>query len=284
MAKAQAYLVGIDGGGSGCRVAIADATGRLIAEGAAGPANASTDVDEAVRNVLAALAATGMADDLAEANAHVGLAGIMCEYDASKFAAHLPFARVTVTDDRPTTLAGALGGKDGLLAAVGTGSFVGVQADGKARFLGGWGNRIGDQASGAWAGRALLEKVLLAHDGLSQHTTLTNAVLAGFQGDPNAIVTFAKEAAPADLASFAPRIFEAARDDDHTAIDIVNRGAAYLDQTFALLDPGPGAPLCLTGGLGPLYRDWISPSYAARLIEPAGSALDGALLLAGRQT
>ncbi|OZA10560.1 MAG: hypothetical protein B7Y02_10395 [Rhodobacterales bacterium 17-64-5] len=41
---------------------------------------------------------------------------------AARVAAHLPFAQSTVTDDRPTTIAGALGEANGALAAIGTAS------------------------------------------------------------------------------------------------------------------------------------------------------------------
>ena len=49
------YLVGVDGGGTGCRAAIADLTGRLLGQGAAGPANATTDLAQTIVNVRVAL-------------------------------------------------------------------------------------------------------------------------------------------------------------------------------------------------------------------------------------
>ncbi len=282
------FIVGVDGGGSGCRAAIADFDGGIIGKGSAGPANATTDFDEAVQNVRSAMSMAltdaGLSEDDAKAAlAHVGLAGIMSQADADRFVAQLPFARATVTDDRPTSHAGALSGKDGLLAAIGTGSFVGARTEGTLRFLGGWGLQLGDHASGAWLGRALLEQVLLAEDGLRERSPLTDSVLEDFHADPNAIVAFARSAAPADYAALAPSVFEAADAGDPLGVELVQRGTAYLETAFAHLDPGPETPICLTGGLGPLYRHWIAKAYAARLVKPAGTALDGALLLARRQ-
>lgn len=49
------FLIGCGGGGTGFRVAIADARGRSVAQGAAGPAIATSDRAIAARNVGGAL-------------------------------------------------------------------------------------------------------------------------------------------------------------------------------------------------------------------------------------
>ncbi|MDE3240946.1 MAG: ATPase, partial [Paracoccaceae bacterium] len=50
-------FLGIDGGGTGCRAAVADARGRILGRGKAGPANIVTDPDGARANILAATVA-----------------------------------------------------------------------------------------------------------------------------------------------------------------------------------------------------------------------------------
>ncbi|MDA9865439.1 N-acetylglucosamine kinase, partial [bacterium] len=129
----QGFSLGVDGGGSGCRAAIGDANGVVIGNGHAGPANATTNFGEAVSNVQAAismaLAEAGLRQDaLHSMQAHIGLAGILSQADADRLKSQLSIPQARVTDDRPTNLAGALGGKTGLLAAVGTGSFIGAQS------------------------------------------------------------------------------------------------------------------------------------------------------------
>jgi glucosamine kinase len=57
-------------------------------------------------------------------------------------------------------------------------------------------------------------------------------------------------------------------------------GADYIVNSLTALGYTAGAPLCLTGGLGPHYANYLPTSYNTNLIEPKGSALDGALLLA----
>jgi len=282
----QPYQIcAVDGGGTGCRVAIACRDGTVAARATGGSANVATDPEQAMRNVLdtvrRAAGALGLsAPALRGMVAHVGLAGVLDAADAAFVAARLPFARCVVTDDRATSLAGALGPDDGALLAIGTGSFIAIRRGGAARLLGGWGFALGDQASGAWLGRALLEQVLLAHDGLAAHSALTAAVLAQFDGAPSCIVAFARAAQPSDHAAFAPRIVEAAAAGDAVALALMARGAAYLNGALATAGLSAGEALCLTGGLGPHYAPLLAPEYR-RAIRPAlGAALDGALALA----
>lgn len=279
---APPLAIGIDGGGSRCRAAVAGPEGRVLGRGEAGPANVSTDLDEALASIRAAvgaaLAAAGAAADAVGA-AHAGLAGVMTEADARRVAAALPFPSA-VTDDRPTSVAGALGARDGALAAVGTGSFLALKRGAALRCVGGWGAEVGDQASGAWLGRALLERVLLACDGLAPGTGLTSVTLAAFGGDPNAIVRFAAAARPADLAAHAPAVVEAADAGDPAAADLMRRGAAYLTQALDAFALREDEVLCLIGGLGPRYAAWLSPGHRGRAVPPEGDALDGALRLA----
>ena len=52
----MAFFLGIDGGGSGCRAAVADADGRIVGQGRGGPANINTDAEGAAVSILAATA------------------------------------------------------------------------------------------------------------------------------------------------------------------------------------------------------------------------------------
>ncbi len=275
------YVIGVDGGGTGCRAALVDADGSVRATAEAGPANATTDFAAAVQNVHAAIAAVCAQLDAAPETlgAHIGLAGIMSAADGARFRDALGLPLAAVSDDRPTMLAGALGGEDGALAAIGTGSFVAASNRGVFRTVGGWGLHLGDQASGAWMGKALLQHVMLVHDGLAEPSPLTEAVLERF-GSAEGLVSFAAEAQPQDYAELAPRIVHAAETSDAVGMDLMQRGGDYLSQALLSLQPGADAPICLTGGLGPHYARWIAPGLADRITPAKGSALDGALILA----
>ena len=67
-----------------------------------------------------------------------------------------PFAGVKVYDDIDIAHAGALGGEDGGVIIVGTGSAALAIVGGERFQSGGWGFPIGDQMSGAILGRELV--------------------------------------------------------------------------------------------------------------------------------
>lgn len=276
------YLIGVDGGGTSCRATLLSGPNARY-DVVLGPANVSTDFDAALDTINAALAqlaeraGLGMAD-LARAHAHLGLAGVMNTAIANRVAAHLPFPQAQVTDDRPTTIAGALGEVDGALAAIGTGSFIGRQVAGRIHGVGGWGFYIGDQASGAWLLRRCLEEVMLAVDGFAAHTDLSRAILKEHGDDPGQIVLFSLNSQPADYARLARDVVAAAEAGDPLGARLMQEGAAYIRRALDVVGWTSSEAFCLTGGLGPAYARWLNlPSIA-----PKGTALDGALALAAR--
>lgn len=274
--------VGVDGGGTGCRAVIGTAN-QVLGEGRGGSANVTSDPNSAIRSVLGAIdnacAAAGL-HDLSNAHAHIGLAGVLTAQQAGSVRAAMPFGAASITDDRPTTLAGALGSNDGIVAAIGTGSFIGSRRGADFRYIGGWGLALGDEASAAWLGRSALSETLLACDGMQDETDLTKTVFDKFGDDANAIVDFATTATPADFGAFAPFVTDAGKTDDSIATRLMKDGGLYIELAFACLKPRKGEPFCLTGGLGPSYAPFLSPAAQEWLRPGEGSALDGALTLA----
>lgn len=282
VSESNPILIGVDGGGSSCRAAIT--VGGRRYEAKRGGANVSTDFDAAIATIRDALDAVrtdcGLgAEQFHAGQAHLGLAGVMNDAVAARVAAALPFAHIAVTDDRPTALAGALGDADGAVAAIGTGSFLARQTGGQAHLAGGYGFAIGDQASGAWLGRALFERVMLCIDGFAPWTDLGRALLAEHGADPSALVAFSVAARPRDFAGFAPRI---AASDDPLAVSLMSEGAAYIHTGLTAMGWRDGQALCLMGGLGPSYRAHLPQAMQDAVATPKGSALDGAMTLAAR--
>ncbi|WP_341212757.1 BadF/BadG/BcrA/BcrD ATPase family protein [uncultured Limimaricola sp.] len=282
MNDSATLFLGLDGGGTGCRAALW--RGGLLGQGAAGPANLTTDFDGGIANLLRAIAnaalAAGLPDEaLTGAIGHAGLAGVQSEAMAARAARRLP-GRCRVTEDRDIAIAGALGASaDGAVLAIGTGSFVGLRRGGAIRAVGGWGLQLSDQASGGWIGRAALAATLEAVDGMRARTDLTEALLARLGGAPQDIVGFAATARPADFGTLAPMVMEAAAAGDGTAREIVERGAQWLDRALDTLGHRADEPIYLTGGLGPLYRAALERP-GRRFADPQGTPLDGALILA----
>ncbi|MEM7320558.1 MAG: BadF/BadG/BcrA/BcrD ATPase family protein [Pseudomonadota bacterium] len=286
MGKTQPYhIVGIDGGGSGCRVRVANRQNSELGAATGGPANFATDPQQTLRNVQEAVARALALASLTEAQvnlcvAHVGLAGILRQSDADAVAAGLPFSRCKVTDDRLTSVTGALGTSDGTLLAIGTGTFVAVRQNSDIRYFGGWGLPLADQASGAWLGREALKHCLLVNDGLERETDLTRTLLSRFDNDPNTLVAFAGNAQPSDYAVFGPTVVEAAKNGDETGLALMARGTGYLKSCLDAATLSDDDVICLTGGIGPHYAPYFDRAYRDRIVPARGTALDGAMQLA----
>ncbi|MDH3262683.1 MAG: ATPase [Paracoccaceae bacterium] len=278
-------VVGVDGGGSSCRIALLREGRRHEAE--VGAANVSTDCDAAIASLRDGLArvaaAAGLSmDDLRPCAAYLGLAGVKGAEDAARVAAALPFERVRVEDDRLAAVAGALGEADGAVAGIGTGSFLARRSGGTVRLIGGWGLALGDEASAAWLGRGLLSAVLKTVDGLVEPSPLTEAIFAEHGRDPEAIVAFSLNARPRDYGRLAPRIDEAAQAGDALATHLMRAGAAYIEEALRALGWQHGETLCLVGGVARHYARYLGEEIAPSLKAPKGTALDGALQLAAR--
>lgn len=275
----MALFLGIDGGGTGCRAAVADGSGRILGEGLAGPANIASDVTGAQENILAAArqaltAATGTDAGLPDLRAGLGLAGANAAGVVERLRHALPFARIRVETDAVAAVKGALGARDGIVAAIGTGSVFASQIGGEIRQIGGWGLVLGDDGSGARLGRSLLAAALGARDGFRPMTPLLRAVLEDW-GGPEGVIAFSLAARPADFAKVAPRILGS---DDPAARALVATATADVAASIAVLQTDPALPVTFIGGLGGAYAERLAGKWA--VVPALGSALDGALILA----
>ena len=207
------YMIAIDGGGTSCRVLVADGSGVVLGRGKAGSANIMTDMDGARQNIVAAseaaFADAGLPPDVISASSAVlGLAGANIGNYGERIRVLLPFRRSIVETDAMIALNGALGAEDGAMAILGTGSIFMARSKGTIRSVGGWGFMVGDLGSGARVGRALLQEALLAHDDVHRGSALTSEVLRRFEDDPQTLVEYAHTAKPGEFGTFAPLVFE----------------------------------------------------------------------------
>lgn len=281
-------VLGFDGGGTTCRAAVADLSGRVLGRGSAGAANTASDPDGAVRNILAAAgeAARMAGIDVAafrSVPAYLGLAGWNVEATGAALAARLPFRDCVIDDDAEIALQGALGDGDGAVAVLGTGSVYLARRGGERRHIGGWGFVVGDLGSGAWLGRLLLQNVLLAHDGIIAHSPLTRETLAVFDGDPAGIVRQAQGGKPMDFARLAPSVFEHAERGDPVAASMIDEGVGHVDASLAALVWPECRRLALMGGVSRFYAPRLDARFRSIAVNPAGDALDGAVQLALRR-
>lgn len=281
------FIIGIDGGGTGCRAAIADASGKILGIGKSGPANIMTDMDSSVISILtatdAALSEANLpAKSYSQITACLGLAGANVSGVAEQLQQALPFARSSVVSDGIIALQGAIGDQDGVVVILGTGSVTISRENKRITMKGGWGFKVSDLGGGARLGQKLLEESLLAHDGIYERTALANALLTQFNNEPHAIVRFAHDARPNDFGRFAPMIFEYAAKNDALAEKIINQSVAAIEAALDASMSENQRVLSLIGGLGALYGPRLSPRYKQRLHAPLADALSGAVALAAK--
>ena len=277
-------LIGIDGGGTGCRAIIADANGNLLGSGASGAANIMTNFDGARQNIILAcqqaIKSAGLEqEEISSARAYLGLAGANIGDYATRMIEALPFQQCHIDTDAMISLQGAIGDDDGVVAIIGTGSVFIYRVNDKAHTVGGWGFMVGDLGSGSRLGRSLLQETLLSFDGIQNGSGLTDYVLAQFEHDPQTIVEYAHTAKPGEFGKFAPAIFEFSVKNDTIAKSIVNNAVRDIEETLDVILTGGKQKFCLLGGLGGIYAGLLDDRFKNRISQPKGNAADGALAL-----
>lgn len=282
----QQYLIGIDGGGTSCRAAVADRQGNILGRGKSGYANIMTAPDAALINIAkaarAAFADAGLSEDFVRtADAFLGLAGNNAENTVSYIIPRLPFAHSIIESDGLIALQGALGDGDGAIAILGTGTIYIARKGNRVFSIGGWGFHLGDQGSGGKLGQSALAESLLSYDGIIEKTPLTTSLLEEFNNDASKMVAFSQSAKPGDFGRFAPRVFEFASTGDETAMRILRQAAADIDASLdRVAELTSGGRLCLLGGLAGLYPSFLAERHRERLVQPVADALTGAIALA----
>ncbi len=274
-------IVGVDLGKTRCRARAADGA---PVEGAGAPGLAEPrGVESAMSAISAVLPRIGVPRVLCVAAAGAAAAPTAARRLATELTHRYPGARVAVTSDADAAHAGALAGGPGSVLAVGTGTVaLAITASGVRTQLDGWGPWLGDDGGGSWIGREALRAVLRAREARGPATVLTTAAERRY-GDLAALpATLAAGGTTArETAAFVPDVIAAAESGDATARDVLGRAAGCWQDLALAAVAAAGVPsLAVLGGLA----DLLSPTWpeSVSAVAAAGSALDGALLLATR--
>ena len=284
----DAIYVGVDGGGSRCRVRIVDASGRHLSSAEGGSSNVYLDFEAAIaviertvedaRNSLCSV--TG---DSSKFHGGFGLAGVSSPLVASRVATRLQssFDRLAVTSDATIACLGAHAGADGGIVIAGTGSGAVLRLNGRDTSFGGRGFLLGDDGSGAVMGRHAWRRALRAHDGMEPTTALLLALMADFANDPVAVISWGRKATSAEFAAFAPQILAAAATGDTAALALADEAARAIAELVSALVQRGAPRVSLVGGLATALASFLPQDTHTRLSPPLLDALDGALILAG---
>jgi len=288
-AASAAYLVGIDGGGTGTRARLLSADGTRLGDGEAGPSGLGQGIDQAWTHVRQAVDQAFRAAGIEPALPHaiavgMGLAGVELTPLRQRFLRCAPgYAALALDSDAHTAVLGAHGGKPGVVVAAGTGS-VGeaLHSDGKRVTAGGWGFAIGDEGSGAWLGLRAMRLVHRALDGRADAGPLARALMSRCGADREALLSWAGHSSQHAHAALAPLVFDH-EEVDPAAAALIADAVDALEELAAALDPSGELPLVIAGSIGRRLESRLTPRTRARCVAPVGDAADGALTLI-RQT
>ncbi len=301
-------LLGVDGGGTNCRVRLADETLKTLGEARGGASNLQLrGGDLAYRSILegtaAAFAAAGIPEsEISNTYACFCMAGGRSVADRDAFEKRpWKFAGVRVYDDIDAAHAGALGGDEGAAIIAGTGSAALAVVDGVRYQCGGWGFHIGDQMSGAILGRELVRRAVEAKDGLVTGSPLTDAVIEKLGGSLDAVMDWSfpkveglpppkegEEApftigrSPRDYGQFSRMIFDHLAKGDPVARELMDLQLGYVDNYVRWFKARGAKKLAPTGGVSDGMFDLLVERYGDFIVRPEGDNLSGALVLCRR--
>lgn len=282
------YYLGVDGGGTNCRIRLADENLTTLADATGGRSNLQIEGGEAAYRSIAdgtkeAFRQAGIDfSETANTFACFGMAGGRLPSARDAFAARpWPFAAVTVYDDIDIARAGAHGGEDGAVIIVGTGSAALAMVDGVRHQCGGWGFHIGDQMSGAILGRELVRRAVEADDGLVPGSPLTEAVVERLGGNLDAVMDWSfQDRRPADYGALMPLFFEYYEQDDPVAADLMDLEFSYIDNYVAWFKRRGATRMAAVGGLGTRLYPLLIERYGDFIVQPRHEPLHGAVILA----
>ncbi|PZP27040.1 MAG: ATPase [Roseateles depolymerans] len=276
--QAPRWWVGIDGGGTSTRALVADAQGQVLGRGEAGASALGQGAEQAWRHIAEAAQRAVPGIHLPDCALGLGLSGTGVPAQLQAFLAADPgVARLALITDGLAGVLGAHGGRPGAVLVAGTGSVAeALLPDGSRRLVGGWGWQIGDEGSGAWLGQQAMRLAQAAFDGRAPAGPLARAVWQQAGESREALLAFCAAAGQAGYASLAPLVFthEAA---DAAAAALLADAARALDRLAAALDAT--LPIALAGSVAQRLAPRLGAALQARLVNPQGDAVSGALWL-----
>ena len=281
------YFLGIDGGGTGTRARVTDASGRVLGAGVAGPATLRLGADAAWAALMAAgdaaLAEAGFLIASNTVHAGIGVAGLsrVSARDGLLSRRHA-LASLTINTDAHMACVGAHGGDDGGIVIAGTGAIGYALVGGREVRVGGHGFPISDAGSGADIGLEAVRLTLRTCDGLAAETPVTAALMAALGGTPEHAIAWMDRATATEYAALAPIVVEHARAGDAGAAHLMVAAAGSITELIEALFQRGAPQVSLVGGLAAALGPWLAPNVANRLSPARGDAVDGALLVARR--
>jgi N-acetylglucosamine kinase-like BadF-type ATPase len=234
-------FLGVDGGQSSTTAVIGDEHGKTIGWATAGPCNHVGAAEARVKFLRVMRECISQAAERAGIDsvdgrwpfeaACLGMSGGTA--DKSALLHELLISDyIQITDDPNIALAGATGGKPGIVVIAGTGSIAfGQNARGETARAGGWGFIFGDEGSAFDIARQGLRAIMREYEGWGGHTALTPAYLAATgAADPSELLhLFYKPEWPRSrVAQLAKIVDRTAEEGDPVAAGVMHLAAQQL--------------------------------------------------------
>jgi glucosamine kinase len=281
----ETLYLGVDGGGTGCRARLETTDGRVLGQGASGPASMRFGLAASSASILGAareaLAQAGLSEEaFARTYAGIGLAGTgqIGARQALETWQH-PFKRAWFEGDGYIAWLGAFGGDEGGIVVCGTGS-IGITYKGHTIRVGGYGFPVSDEGSGAHIGLNAIRYALRTLDGRAKPTAFAQEILARFSSDPAVVIRWSETASATDYAAFAAIVIKHSLAEEPAASNLLRDAAVHI-AGLAEAVLARGAPrVALVGGLVPFIKPYIPTSIAARITDPQADAMAGGIMLA----
>jgi glucosamine kinase len=197
--------------------------------------------------------------------------------------------------DLEVAFAGGTPASDGAVLVAGTGAAAGSLTNHRlTRTADGHGWLLGDDGSGFWLGREAVRATLQTLDAGTPPGPLVESVLReldadrpGLDGQHARVIQVVNSRPGVQLSVLAPLVTAAYRAGDPQAQSIVERAAAALLATLALIrDPAESTPIVLAGSLagdaspvGAELRTLLAARFAGAVL-PARTGVGGAAWLA----
>ena len=279
------YLIGVDGGGTGTRVVLADQNGVELGRGVGGPSGLVHGRQQAWDAILDAMKQAFDDAGIPVPSLHhlaigCGLAGVNNVQWAGEFVRLNPgFRELIAETDAYTTLLGAHNGQPGAVIALGTGSVGEVLlATGQRREVGGWGFPASDEASGAWIGLHAMNYLQRTLDGRQTATAFSAALLAHCGGEKDAVFNWLAAANQTRYAALAPIVIQFASKGEK-AREILLAAGREVEIMATALDPTGALPIALCGGLAHVLHPYLPSTLQQRAQRPLRDSAGGAVIL-----
>ena len=297
MKQAIKYYLGIDGGGTKTEFCLVNAHGAQLCSALLGASNPNdTGLDETCALLAQGIDKVTDSYDRAQISCFAGIAGAATGDNAAhitEFLRTLGFARAACQSDLALSLAVCLGDADGIAVIMGTGSVTVGRNNGALLRAGGYGYLFGDAGSGFALGQGAILAALQAEDGSGAPTLLRDTVTSACEKARvlDALPDFYR-GGKAEIARYAPLVFEAYEKGDAVATEILVRNVRAVASNIRAVGDRMGTErirVGLCGGLMakgavilPLLLDALKDdarTYALSVCDK--TPVRGALYLAG---